>query len=267
MFSLLSVVASIALYLAATLILLQRLRHGRSGRATLALTLAALALVLHGGVLQGQLLVADGIQLGFFHSLSLAGAVMVLLMLLIVLGQPVQNLGLGVFPIAALAQAGALVIGGGPVIATEGPGLATHILVSLCAYGVLGLAAIQALVLAFQHRMLHDHHALGAVRALPPLAVMEGLLFRLIAIGFVLLTVALGTGLFFLEDMFAQQMVHKTVLSILAWLLFATLLAGNWLAGWRSLTAVRLTLGGIVLLVLGYSGSKLVVEIILQRPS
>ncbi len=251
------------LYLAGTVLLIQRLRRGMSGTATLAMAAATAGMAAHAFVLGNQLSVPAGLQLGFFHSLSLAGWVMVLLMLVIALRQPVQNLGIGVLPLAALALLGALAWGGGRVISTNNLGIDAHILLSLVAYGVLGLAAIQALVLLFQHRALHDHRALGAVRGLPPLYVMETILFRLLAIGFILLTAGLATGLLFLDDMFAQQVVHKTVLSILAWLLFAALIAGHWVAGWRGLTAVRLTLGGIVLLIVGYSGSQLVLEIIL----
>lgn len=265
MFSLAFGVTAVALYLAGTALLGQRLRRGEAASAHLAMAATIVGMLLHAIVLHDQLLTPGGLQLGFFHSLSLAGWVMVLVVLLLSVSQPVQNLGIGVLPIAALTLTGALARGGiGPVIPTDHLGLDAHILISLAAYGVLGLAAIQALVLAFQHRVLHDHHGLGVIRGLPPLYVMETLLLRLIGIGFVLLTAALATGLFFLEDMFAQQMVHKTVLSILAWLLFAALLLGHWLVGWRGLTAVRLTLGGIVLLILGYSGSKLVLEIILQ---
>lgn len=258
---------SIALYLLGTALLARRLRQPEpAGNNLPALGVAAGALALHVVVLYSQLPVPGGLQLGFFQSLSLAGGVMVLLMLLLVASQPVQNLGIAVLPIAALSLAGSLAWGGdGPVIATRHPGLDAHILISICAYGVLSLAALQALVLAFQHRQLHDQHTLSAVRGLPPLYVMEKLLIRMIEAGFVLLTAALATGFFFLEDMLAQHLAHKTVLSVLAWLLFATLLAGHRLAGWRGLTAVRFTLGGIVLLLLGYFGSKLVLEIILQR--
>lgn len=254
------------LYLAGTLFLVQRLRHGMGGTAMWAMLAATAGMLAHALVLASQLIVPTGLQLGFFHSLSLAGWVMALLMLLIALRQPVQNLGLGVFPLAALTLLCALAWGGGPVVSTDNTGIDAHILLSLVAYGVLGLAAMQALVLSFQHHALHDHRAFSAVRGLPPLYVMETILFRLLAIGFVLLTAGLATGLIFLDDLFAQQVVHKTVLSILAWLLFAALLGGHWLAGWRGLTAVRLTLGGIVLLIIGYSGSKLVLEIILPTP-
>ena len=69
----------------------------------------------------------------------------------------------------------------------------------------------------------------------------------------------------FINDIFAQHLVHKTILSIVTWLVFALLLWGRWRYGWRGSLAVRLTLAGIVLLLLAYFGSKLVLEVILGR--
>ena len=84
--------------------------------------------------------------------------------------------------------------------------------------------------------------------------------------GLLLLTVAIGSGFLFLDDIFAQHLVHKTVLSICAWALFATLLWGRHYLGWRSQMAARFTLGGFIALMLAYAGSKFVLELILQRP-
>ena len=99
----------------------------------------------------------------------------------------------------------------------------------------------------------------------PPLVLVERLLFQLIAVGFALLTATLLTGVLFVEDLFAQHLVHKTVLSIAAWLVFGTLLLGRWRRGWRGRRAVNLTLAGMALLVLGFVGSKFVLELVLQR--
>ena len=71
------------------------------------------------------------------------------------------------------------------------------------------------------------------------------------------------TGFFFLEDIFAQHLVHKTVLSIVAWLILGTLLFGRLKFGWRGKTAIRWTLASFVFLMLAFFGSKLVLEFIL----
>lgn len=259
---------AVALYAAATLALASKLRPGGRSRSSQAFGLALGAAVLHAVALYHEVLLPDGLDLGFFRALSLATWVIVVLLLLLSLRQPVGNLGLGLLPIAALAVLAALVFGGtpaAPTVATTDSHLEFHILVSICAYAVLSLAAMQAVLLGLQQRLLHSHQPAGALRALPPLYVMESLLFRMIAIGFVLLTVALASGFVFLEDMFAQHLVHKTVLSIIGWAVFALLLAGHYAFGWRGPTAVRFTLGGIALLLLAYFGSKFVLELILER--
>ena len=132
--------------------------------------------------------------------------------------------------------------------------------------GVLTLAAVQAAVLALQDHQLKNRHTKGIIQVLPPLQLMEGMLFELLWIGVALLTIAIVSGTIFVEDIFAQSLVHKTVLTIAAWLLFSALLWGHYRLGWRSHTAVRLTLLGFVLLMLAFFGSKLVLELILERP-
>ena len=92
------------------------------------------------------------------------------------------------------------------------------------------------------------------------------MLFRVIAAGFALLTLTLVTGALFVGNLFGQHLVHKTVLSIVAWLVFGVLLYGRWRSGWRGRRAVNLTLIGMAVLVLAFFGSKFVLELILHRP-
>jgi len=259
---------AIALYVAATCLLADGLRPGGRTRSQQAIWLTLAAALLHAVTLHEDMIVPGGLDLGFFHALSLATWVIVVLLLLLAVRAPVANLGLGLLPLAAIALVLALLFGGAPAaptVPTTSVPLEFHILVSICAYAVLSLAAMQAILVGLQQRLLHEHHPGGALRALPSLSLMETLLFRMIAIGFVLLTLALASGFVYLEDMFAQHLVHKTVLSILGWAVFGTLLLGHQVAGWRGPTAVRFTIGGIVLLVLAYFGSKLVLELILER--
>ncbi len=256
-----------ALYASATLLLLRDLRGGTS-RRPLVLGLAAVALVLHAFLLQSTVPGAGGLDLGFFNALSLVGWVAVLLLLMLAIGQPVTSLGIGLLPFAGITVLAGLAFSNGqpgPLLPPRPSGIDVHVLLWICAYGVLALAAMQSILLGVQHRQLHEHRPTRVMHVLPPLYVMETLLFRMTAIGFALLTLALASGFVFLEDMFAQHLVHKTALSLVAWGVFGALLAGHHFAGWRGPTAVRFTLGGFVLLVLGYFGSKLVLELILGR--
>jgi len=143
--------------------------------------------------------------------------------------------------------------------------ITAHIWSSIIAFGVLSVASVYALFIALIDRLLRQHSVNKLVQTLPALDKLEELLFHLIKIGFAVLTFSLVTGLVFVEDLFGQHLAHKTILSIFAWLIFAILLWGRWKRGWRGRVAVRMTLTGIAVLLLSYFGSKLVLEIILER--
>ena len=143
----------------------------------------------------------------------------------------------------------------------------SHIFFSVTAYGLLGLAALQAMLVSVQIYQLHHHRPGGFIRALPPLNMMENILFTMLSVGFILLSLSLASGFAFLEDMFAQHLVHKTILTLGAWLLFGILLFGRWQYGWRGKRAVNWTFLAFALLILGYFGSKFVIEILLNTPA
>ena len=94
---------------------------------------------------------------------------------------------------------------------------------------------------------------------------MESLLFELLWAGVIVLTLAIITGAVFVHDLFAQDLAHKSLFSIMSWLVFSGLLVGHYTLGWRGLTASRWTLAGCALLMLGYYGSKFVLELIFHR--
>ena len=142
-------------------------------------------------------------------------------------------------------------------------GTGVHIVSSVLAFGLLSIGGVYAFFVFFIDHFLRHHHLNPVVRSLPPLEVLESLLFKTLSAGFVFLTVSLVSGVIFINDIFAQHLVHKTILSITAWLVFGILLWGRWRYGWRGSLAVRLTLAGVILLILAYFGSKMVLEMIL----
>jgi ABC-type uncharacterized transport system permease subunit len=181
------------------------------------------------------------------------------------LSKPVENLGIVLLPLAMLAIVFEIRFNAAHFLpAHVGWALRIHVLISLLAYSLLSMASVQAILLAIQDHHLRHRHPGGFIRALPPLQTMEALLFEMIGAGFVLLTLALISGFAFLQDMFAQHLVHKTLLSILAWLVFGSLLWGRFRFGWRGQKALIWTLVGFVVLMLAYFGSKFVIELVLK---
>ena len=224
------------------------------------------AVILHAAVLYPELITRAGLNLGFFNAASLIALLMALVLLLAAINQPVENLGIPVLPIAAASVALAIWYPNQQnIITSDRWQLDLHILFSVLAYSLFALAAVQAMLLAIQDRHLRNRHPGGFIRALPPLQIMERLLFQMIGTGFALLSVALLTGTLFLEDIFAQHLAHKTVLSITSWVIFGVLLWGRWKFGWRGRKAIGWTLSGFAFLILAYFGSKLVLELILSR--
>jgi ABC-type uncharacterized transport system permease subunit len=259
--------AAILLYLVSAYLLGTRLMSGGPGLpAWRSLAPGAAAVVLHSVVLSQTLFVAGGLNLGFFTATSLVTWLVALLVLLAAAARPVANLGIALLPLAALGLATQLLFPAPAAVLTEAPvPLQLHVLISILAYSLFAIAAVQALLLAVQDRHLHQHHPGGFVRALPPLAVMESLLFQLIGLGFALLTLGLFSGALFLENLFAQHLVHKTFFSLVAWVVFATLLWGRWRFGWRGRKAIRWTLAGFAALALAFTGTELVRQLILHR--
>jgi len=232
----------------------------------LAIGLGFAALLLHAVMLYFELLTPSGLNLSFFNAVSLAAWTVSGLLLVSALGKPVENLAIIALPMAAITVLLDLRFPGNHLLGqSAGWALRIHVLTSMLAYSLLTLASVQAIVLAVQNNHLRRHHPGGFIRALPPLQTMEALLFEMISLGFVLLSIGLITGFLYLDNMFAQHLVHKTVLSIVAWIAFAILLWGRYRFGWRGRTAIRWTLLGFAVLMLAYFGSKAVIELVLQR--
>jgi ABC-type uncharacterized transport system permease subunit len=153
----------------------------------------------------------------------------------------------------------------------DSPTFRGHFLVAMLAYSLFTIAALHATLMAVLERSLHGGKLSGAVGgallSLPPLLTMERVLFRIIWIGFLLLTVTLASGILFSETLFGKALGfnHKTVFGFTSWGIFAALLAGRHVYGWRGRSALRWTLAGFVALLLAYVGTRFVLEVILGR--
>jgi len=256
--------AAIVVYLLLTVLFAFRLiSRGQGLTKSRLLILAYVAIMLHAYTLYLRLFDGVALDISFFTVFSLISWVIALMLISFAWHDPIENLAIGVLPMAALAVLLRLINEQtNPLAHDLSIVLEIHIITSLIAYSLLSIAALQAIMLYIQDVQLHNKHATGFIRSLPPLETMERLLFRMIGTGFLILCVSLVSGFFFIDDLISQ---HKTVLSISAWILFAVLLVGRWRFGWRGRIAIRWTLAGFAFLLLAYFGSKFVLEIILQR--
>ena len=254
------------LYLSSSVILIRDFvkRDHNANKLALPIGLLTLmALLFHAADIYFTMKFAQGWDLSLMSMLSIAAWLMAFIAMLSGLRFPLAHPGIVVYPLAALCLMLRVESPGDQRPLTD-PALEWHILLSLTAYALLALAAIQAIILAIQEKHLRHKHAGGWVRKLPPLQTMEKTLFQLLYTGFTLLTFGLVTGFLFVNDFIAQHLAHKTVFSLIAWLVFAGLLWGRRQYGWRSQTAVKWTLSGFGFLLLAYVGSKFVLEVLIR---
>jgi len=231
----------------------------------MALAIAIIAVCAHSLAIWQNMVLPTGIDVNIINLLCLLAVLVVLFNALVNRKNEHELLELSTYPIAALTLILLAYVPIGQVLLGSMSRLAgLHIVSSLTAYALLSICALLALQIAAQDAMLRQHKTHWLLQKVP-LTSLENLMFRLMFAGVLLLTLGLLSGIGFIDDWFAQHLVHKTILSLLAWLVFSLLLFGRWRLGWRGLFAVRLTLLGMLLLLLAYFGAKWVLEIIFDR--
>ncbi|WP_016834253.1 inner membrane protein YpjD [Herbaspirillum lusitanum] len=233
--------------------------------------------LLHGGALVYDMFAPDAVRVGFAVMLSATMWVSVAAYWLENRNFSLDSLRVLVLPVAAVAVILPSVFPGNMVeLAGKSDWFLWHIAVSILAYSTLTIAAFHAVLMVLQESRLHTRPKMGAAQPgwfsialdrLPALLTMEKILFRLIAFGFVLLTLTVLSGVVFSEQLFqkAFRWDHKTIFTLLSWCLFGLLLAGRKWQGWRGRTALSFTLAGFAILLLAYVGSRFVLEVVLHR--
>ena len=260
------------LYGAAALALWRR-SQGQPAQPQWALQLMPLALILHAISLAWPWQDA-GFHFGFAKAIS--AMLWIGLLLLWVQSQrlSVDALRLMVLPLAVV---GVLLPWAFPGTdlgqAATRPLFVPHLIAGTLAYGVLMLGALDALLMLGVQRDLHRAQGDGSgawarwIGQLPPLLTLEKVLFQFIGIGFVLLLLTTLSGMLFSEQVFGRpfRLEHKTVFSLLSLGFFGILLLGRITRGWRGRIAMRFTLGGFLILLLAYVGTRFVLEVLLGR--
>lgn len=233
-------------------------------------------LVLHGISLHESIFTQQGFIFGFAQALSTMAWIGVTFFWFESWYLPIKGLR-AIILLAACVTAILPIIFSGSVLSArsiDDPWFRAHFIVANAAYGLLSLAALHAILMHWQDRHLHmpTHDKANSFFAkwgnrLPPLMSMESILFRIITVGFALLTLTVFSGLFFSQALFGRALFwdHKTIFGFLSWVMFAGLLIARWRVGLRGLTAVRWVLGSFAVLLMAYVGSRFVLEVLIQR--
>jgi len=249
-----------------------------AGQRTVISVGTAIGWLVHGAALWADIIAPGSLRLGFAIMLSTALWVSVGVYWLENRNFTLDGLRVLVLPCAAVAAVlPALFPGSVVLLAGKSSLFSWHIAIAMLAYSTLTIAAFHAVLMAVQESRLHTGPGgpggskpgwfAAAIDRLPALLTMEKLLFRMIAFGFALLTLTVLSGVVFSEHLFGKAFKwdHKTVFTMLSWILFGLLLAGRKWRGWRGRTALSFTLTGFATLLLAYVGSRFVLEVVLHR--
>ena len=197
----------------------------------------------------------------------LVSLVIVIIFLLGSLAMPIRTLGVLVFPLTVVSLLFSFLWGyevgsKNPELNAQGLAFASHIMVSLLSYSLITIAAIQSMLYMYQERLIKKRTASTMLLTLPPLQTMEQLLFRLVTVGFALLTLTLLSGVIFSQEIFGQPFTfeHHTIIASISWLVFAILLFKRFNSGLRGSQAAVWTIAGFLIMQIGYFGTKIVTE-------
>jgi ABC-type uncharacterized transport system permease subunit len=242
-----------------------RLVHSANMLLSIAFLLAITSIMWHSFVLLAAIHAAGGISLTLGNAASFIGLLLAIIAVFGAIEPTMRGMAGGLLILSAVAVTftAAHTSGTAPVMLTWQ--LQAHVLISLFAYGLLTAGAIVAVYALVQDSRLRSGQLTAVNHLFAPLETTERLLYGIAASGFAFLVLAILSGLAFVDNLFAQHLVHKTILSIIALLLFGVLLAGRHFAGWRGRRAVYLYLWGFGILGLAYFGSRFVLENVLGR--
>ena len=262
-------------YASLSLIIWQQLRSSSAGSSKWPKIkpwinfLTLLPIGLHIALTYHYSLGFDGLQLGLGNFTSLIVATSCLIYASHSLWVGENSLPALSLPFGAVASLLPLLDGASIQIPhSELPIFKIHLMLSVVAYGLLSVSLIHTLMMSYLEKSLHQHKFSPMIENLPPLLKLEALFFTIVLLGFLTLSAALVSGIFISLEIQSTILPinHKTIFSIASWLLFASLLIGRHLLGWRGKVARKILVIGFLLLIVAYFGSRFVSEIILHNP-
>ena len=238
---------------------------GGRGRRIASVGIASVGVLVHVAALLDERRMAPSAALSLGDTLALVGLVVAITSIFMALRPGKRGMAALLLFIAAALEA--TFSEGTRQFSVERSGweLAFHVAMATIAFAFLTIGMALAIAQVIVSHRLRTRQPLGWLKILTPIESLESGTFQSILAGFAVLTLALVSGAFFIENLFAQHLVHKVVLAIVAWVVFGVLLLGRLRFGWRGRKALRWTLAGYTLLGLSYFGSKIILENVLGK--
>lgn len=253
----------VAILYAVTAVLFLRVQF-HQGKLKAALGLMLGAFVIHGVSLALEMFWQGGVDFSILKMMSLTALLLSLLSLIWIWKGYVPLSGTVVCSINSFVVLLPYAFESSLLFSPSvGRGVMLHVLLSVAAFIAISFALLHGILyLWFYNRLkrkrLMPHSGVALVAVGRQMNVFS-------AVTFVLLGLSLLTGFIYVEDFFAQHLLHKTVFSVAAWLVLAVQMWQCFVRGKCGLAVFWLLLVAFFLLFLGYVVSSVILELILQR--
>ncbi|NVK21141.1 MAG: cytochrome c biogenesis protein CcsA [Kangiellaceae bacterium] len=252
-------------YLALAGFLIHRIQHPQKDVPEWSKWLPFVPAALHVYSLYLAIETGNGQNLSLLNTLSLTGFIIVVLIAVYRFRHPTPHLMLYTAIFAGIVVLLSLTPEKPQVLPLKGNTIGIlHIWLSVISFSLLLAAALQSVLVLVLNKKLKSRPA-AIHPLLPPLLQMEQFLLDLVLAGVITLGAALVLGFMLPSEVLAEQSLHKIILSALAWFSFCTFLIGYKTSKLSGIRFARLTIIAFIILTIGFVGSKLVLEYILQR--
>ncbi|MFV9997456.1 MAG: inner membrane protein YpjD [Arsenophonus endosymbiont of Dermacentor nuttalli] len=250
-------IIAISTYFLSVILMMPGLAGKQKIYARLTLLLAVIALISHGIALKILIFVSVGQNLTLLNLGSIVSLLISIIMTIVAFNGRAWFLLPIVYSLSIINLLLATIMPS-EFITHLGTSIITfiHIGLALLGYAILIIAALYALQLALLDYQLKNKK-LTFTPDMPPLMVIERKMFHIIQVGVILLTLTLGTGFIFMDNVFNKENIHKAILSICAWFIYIILLWGHIQRGWRGRIVIIFNLIGVVILTLAFFGNRL----------
>ncbi|KJF93437.1 chromosome partitioning protein ParB [Photobacterium angustum] len=257
-------IPAVGFYLIALLLVIPGLANNNGIKVTPVFAAACMAIIFHILLLKDLIFAGAGQNLSILNVASLISVIIACLTTVAMLKMRIWFLLPVIYSFTAINLAASALLPGAFITHLEAhPQVLLHISLALFSYSTLTIASLYAIQLAWLDHKLKHKKSLAMNPNIPPLMMVERQLFKIIIVGYALLTVTLLTGYLFINDIIAQGKTHKAILSLIAWCVYSVLLWGHYQQGWRGRRVIWFSLVGAFLLTLAYFGSRFVKEIII----
>lgn len=258
---------SLVFYVMATMTLVTKLFHVDGINYKKVQWLAGLAVAAHIILVVLEIFTPAGQDFSLINVVSLVCLLICISVSILAIRAPAPFLLTVVYGFASVVQLATIFFPRNVVVQsffTNIP-LTGHITLSLLAYCILIIATLYAIQFQYISAKLKNKDLNIVSAKFPPLMQVERHQFQLISLGTLVLTASLVSGFVYLDDMFAKNVAHKTILSMISWAVFSSLILAHKYRGFRGKSAVLTTIIGSAILTLAYFGSRFVKEIVLGR--